>query len=414
MHYSEWGMTHNIDELIYSAIFESDSAAHTQIKAQAEASHIVLASIHNLYQAIGQGEVGGFTVPAINLRTLTYDIAQVIFKLMIESKVGPVIFEIAISEQDYTHQSPHEFASSVLAAAIKTGYTGPVFLQGDHYQFKREKYLEDKQPELERIRTHIRDTIQAGFHNIDIDGSTLVDLEKLDLNEQQRENYTVTAAMTDYIRLLQPSGITISIGGEIGHIGGRNSTVEDFQAFMKGYKSLLSPGTVGMSKVSVQTGTHHGGVVRADGTLETAPIDFSVLKDIGNIARADYSLGGAVQHGASTLPDDLFHMFPENGALEIHLSTQFQNIVFDHLSPELRERMYTWARKTVDKQEGLSDEQFIYLSRKKALGEFKRELWQLSDSEKSRILSPISEKLIKLFQTLRIVETRYLLEKYVI
>jgi len=41
------------------------------------------------------------------------------------------------------------------------------------------------------------------------------------------------------IRDLEPDGITISVGGEIGEVGGKNSTVEELQAFMEGYLEEL-------------------------------------------------------------------------------------------------------------------------------------------------------------------------------
>ena len=41
------------------------------------------------------------------------------------------------------------------------------------------------------------------------------------------------------IRDLEPAGITISVGGEIGEVGGKNSTVEELRAFMDGYREVL-------------------------------------------------------------------------------------------------------------------------------------------------------------------------------
>src|SRR4030095_12697719 len=79
------------------------------------------------------------------------------------------------------------------------------------------------------------EAIGAGFYNIDIDASTLVDLDLPTLFEQQKTNYVLTAELTELIRKHQPPGITVSVGGEIGEVGGRNSTVEDLHAFMNGY-----------------------------------------------------------------------------------------------------------------------------------------------------------------------------------
>lgn len=66
---------------------------------------------------------------------MTYDVARQIFRVANKHNVGAFIFEIAKSEIGYTFQRPSEYASCVLAAAIKEGYKGPVFIQGDHFQF---------------------------------------------------------------------------------------------------------------------------------------------------------------------------------------------------------------------------------------------------------------------------------------
>ena len=116
-----------IDDLIYTAVFSPDQAtqeaARWLIRRAGVASGIMSASIQPLYEAMGRGEIKGFTVPAINIRGLTYDAAQAVFRAAIKGQVGPVIFEIARSEIDYTSQRPIEYICAVTAAAIKTGYS---------------------------------------------------------------------------------------------------------------------------------------------------------------------------------------------------------------------------------------------------------------------------------------------------
>ena len=234
--------------------------------------------------------------------------------------------------------------------------------------------------ELNDIKKLIKDSIDAGFYNIDIDASTLVDISKEDLVEQQAKNSQVTAEMTRYIRSIEPEGVTVSVGGEIGEIGKGNSTVGDLQAFMDGYLKQLPKGMKGISKISVQTGTTHGGVVLPDGSIAKVSIDFDTLKELSKIAREEYGLGGAVQHGASTLPDEAFDMFPKVDTLEVHLATGFQNIIYD--SPDFPQRpagkdepVTSIRTATNERKAGETEEQFIYNTRKKAFGDFKKELW---------------------------------------
>ena len=406
-------MENSIDKLIYSAIFSDDQkvkeSSKKSIREMANKKGIRLASIHGLYMSFGKNLISGFTVPAINIRTLTYDTARMIFQVMNEKNIGPVIFEIAKSEIGYTKQNPSEYALCILAAAIKEKYIGPVYVQGDHYQFSAKKYIINPEEEINKIKQLIKESVEVGFYNIDIDASTLVNLNKPTLIEQQKNNYEMTALMTEYIRSIQPKDITISIGGEIGHIGGKNSTVEEFEAFMENYLKIINKNKLtGISKVSIQTGTSHGGIPLPDGTIAKVSLDFNALKIIGESARNKYHIGGSVQHGASTLPNELFNRFTENKTLEIHLATGFQNLVYDNLPQIIKNKIYQWLEENCidERKDGQTEDQFFYKTRKKGLGPFKKELWLMSEVEKRPILSSLKKQFEFLFEKLNIANTK--------
>jgi fructose/tagatose bisphosphate aldolase len=244
-----------------------------------------------------------------------------------------------------------------------------------------------------------------------------VDLSKTDIKKQQKDNYEVCAKLTQFIRRIEPKGITVSVGGEIGEVGHQNSTPEDLRAFMAGYKERLRKGLTGISKISVQTGTSHGGVVKADGSMAEVKLDFNTLKTLSGIAKKEFGLGGAVQHGASTLPEDMFHKFPENDTLEVHLATGFQNMMLDskNFPPELKKRMYDWltVNAASERKSEESDEQFFYKARKKALGPFKKEIMGLSQEVRDRIAAEIESKFDFLFKQLDAVNNRELVDKFV-
>jgi fructose-bisphosphate aldolase class II len=373
-------------------------------------------SIHDFYMARGRGEFGGFTVPAINLRSMTYDLARAIFRVGKKNGSGAFIFEIARSEIGYTDQSPIEYASVVLAAAIRESYSGPVFIQGDHFQVNAAKFKENPDKEIEGLKALIGDAISSGFYNIDIDSSTLVDVSKTDLKEQQLLNYQVCVRLTQFIRRVEPRGITVSVGGEIGEIGHQNSTPEDLQAFMIGLKNRLGKGLVGINKISVQTGTTHGGVVLPNGSIAKIKLDFSTLKTLSEIARREYGLAGAVQHGASTLPPEAFHKFVECETAEVHLATQFQNMIYEseHFPNDLKKRIYEWLKVNVasEAKQGETEEQFLYKTRKKALGSFKKEIMGLPQQARDAIAAEIEAKFDFLFKQLNVVNKRALVNKY--
>ena len=373
-------------------------------------------SIHDFYMARGRGEFGGFTVPAINLRCMTYDLARAIFRVGKKNDTSAFIFEIARSEIGYTDQAPIEFASMVLAAAIRESYSGPVFIQGDHFQVNAAKFKENPDKEIEGLKALIGDAIGSGFYNIDIDSSTLVDVSKPDLKEQQLLNYDVCARLTQFIRSIEPKGITISVGGEIGEIGHQNSTPEDLQAFMAGLEDKLKKGLTGISKISVQTGTTHGGVVLPDGSMAQIKLDFSTLKTLSELASKEYGLAGAVQHGASTLPPEAFHKFVECGTAEVHLATAFQNMIYEsgHFPDDLKKRIYEWLRVNVanEAKQGETEEQYIYKTRKRALGPFKKEIMGLPQQTRDAIAAEVEAKFDFLFKQLNVVNKRALVNKY--
>jgi fructose/tagatose bisphosphate aldolase len=412
----------SIDDLVYTAVFSGDAAAKAearrQIHLRARQSGAVSSSIHPLYKAIGRGEVTRkFTVPAFNIRALTYDVARALFRAAMKHDVGPFIFEIARSEIGYTEQRPGEYAACVLAAAIAEGYKGPVFIQGDHFQASHKKWStpEGKQSEIKALESLIDEAIAAEFYNIDIDTSTLVDLDFPTRDEQQRENYTYTAHFTKYIRARQPKGIEISIGGEIGEVGKYNTQPDEVRAYIDGVRREL--GDPGMAKISVQTGTSHGGVPMADGSIAEAKIDFAVLRETTRICREEYGIAGSVQHGASTLPEEVFNNFPENDAVEIHLATGFQNMILDaetlpaEMKSEIRD--FCFANCADERKSGETDEQFVYKTRKKALGPFKQRMWELPDAEKRPIIEAIEKKFEFLMDKLGVFGTRDLVDRYV-
>ena len=413
-----------IDRLAWTAAFgaspEVKGTARWIIRSVAAAAGIRPASIHDLYIAMGQGKAGGFTVPAINVRAMAYETARAVIRAAKKQNAGAFIFEIARSEIGYTEQRPHEYAAVLFAAALREGFTGPLFIQGDHVQTNAKKYNSpERDKELDTLRALIREEIAAGFYNIDIDTSTLVDLDKPTLVEQQEVNVTLAADFAAYIRSVEPEGVTVSIGGEIGEVGGKNSDIHELHCYMDGLNAKLKERGihVGISKISVQTGTAHGGFINADGTVrKDVAIDLGALQELSTAARK-YGMGGAVQHGASTLPLEAFDAFPRVGACEIHLATDFQNMVYDHpqFPAELKAEMYAWLQENAKEERKPKDteEQFIYKARKKAIGPFKRQLWGMSAANREAIGASLEERFARLMTLLKIGGTADAVKQFV-
>ncbi len=418
------------DRLVRDAVFHRDpevrDAARWAIWSASQALGCPSASIQDLYAARGRGEypATAFTVPAINVRAAAYLTARTVFAVARERAVGALVFEIAKSEMAYTDQRPSEYATVILAAALREGWQGPVFLQGDHFQFNATRWRSDPTAEANGLRDLVREALDAGFLNIDIDASTLVDLSLPTIAEQQRVNAERTADLTRLIRDLQPQGVTISVGGEIGEVGKVNSTEDELRAYLAEYRAALDADAnpnggapVGVSKVSIQTGTSHGGVVLPDGSVAPVAIDFDTLARLSTVAREEFGLAGCVQHGASTLPEEAFGHFPAAGCAEIHLATGFQNILYDGggLPADLRAEMMAWCLVNCadERTPGETDEQFLYKTRKKALGPFKEALWSIGPDAEAEIGANLAARLGLLFERLGVEGTRDLVDRWV-
>jgi fructose-bisphosphate aldolase, class II len=382
---------------------ERQGLARFVTRAAAQDMGIVLASIHDLYKARGRGEVPNtFTVPAINLRQLSYEMASAALKVTKKLNGGAILFEIARSEMGYSDQRPAEFTTTILAAAMAEGYVGPIFVQGDHFQVSPKKYKSDPNAEIEALKALMRESIAAGYFNIDVDTSTMVDLDQTTLTGQQKVNVELSAMFAKYLREIEPENVTISIGGEIGEVGGHNSTEEELREYLGGFDrelKKLDPKAIGLSKISIQTGTSHGGVVLPDGSIAKVSVDFGTLKNLGRIARSDYGLGGAVQHGASTLPEDAFGEFVKAETLEVHLATNFTNMYYDRVPTEIRDQMYAYLRDNHgnERKADMTDEQFYYKTRKYAIGPFKKQVWKLPAAKLDEIRTAWEEQFTRLF-----------------
>jgi len=155
--------------------------------------------------------------------------------------------------------------------------------------------------------------------------------------------------------------------------------------------------------------------VLPDGRIADVSIDFETLKTLSKIAREEYGLAGAVQHGASTLPDSAFHHFPKTETAEIHLATNFQTMLYDNLPADLRAEIYEWLSQNAkdERKSSDTDEQFFYKTRKKALGPFKRRFWDLPGDVKAKLASAYDEKFSFLFTQLAVGGTAKIVAQFV-
>ena len=381
-------VANSIGILAKLAAFGSDDTrviAHRAAREIARALGIYPASIDTLYRQIGRGEISGFTVPAVNMRAIAFQSARGVFCAMRELNIGAMIFELSRGEIGFTGQRPHEYATAILCAAIAEGYTGPVFLQGDHFQISASRFLDDPDGEVATVEALIGEVISAGFNNIDIDTSTLVDLSHSDVDEQQKPNYLLSARLANFTRQAEPDGVTISLGGEIGEVGENNSTVEEVNAYLHGLVDNTPENQPGLTKLSIQSGTRHGGNVLADGSFGDMPIEFDLIEKLSAQCRNPYGLAGCVQHGASMLTLEKISRLPDAGCIEVHLAAAFLNAVYDNLPEELVAQVDDWAKENFadEWKSDWSEAQFLHHVRRYPIRKFKQEWLQTTNCHNS-------------------------------
>src|SRR5262249_4561170 len=158
-----------LDRLVWTGVFGTSpdlrASARGAVFDQARASGLYPASIHGLYVARGHGRVPAtFTVPAINIRAMPYDTARALFRARRKLDAGAVICEIARSEISYTDQRPAEYTFVVMAAALREGWRGPLFIQGDHFQINAKKYASDPKAEVEAVKALTPQGLAAGLY----------------------------------------------------------------------------------------------------------------------------------------------------------------------------------------------------------------------------------------------------------
>ena len=396
----------------------------------AQRLNVKLASPQEVYVAIAEGRISReMSFPAINIRVGTLDTARALFKAANDNKVGAFIAEIARSEMGYTNQSPAEYAAVLQAAAMLEGFEGPLFLQGDHIQLKSKPVIEGGPPAEKEINAHrslIHDLLAAGFGSIDLDMSPFERRteENLSFEEQQAENARLTAEKIADVRALEKKlGIpwTVLLGGETGEVGKMNTRKEDLEAYAEGIianmKRLGVDPALGIRKIAVNDGTAHGGTPLPDGSVADVSIAFEILKMATDLGKK-YGWAGSVQHGASTLPNNAFSLFPQNKAVEVHLATGFQNIAFDNGIYRLKGAQSEIEQFLADKfradwKAGKTFAQFVYSTRKQAVGPFKWMTWTMPEDIRAKVAEDLYDQFSFLFEQLGVVDTKDLIVQYI-
>ena len=149
-------------------------------------------------------------------------------------------------------------------------------------------------------------------------------------------------------------------------------------------------------------------MVLADGSIADVKIDFDTLARLSKVGREKVRTRRCCSAWRIDSADSAFHNFPRTETAEIHLATNFQTMLYDNISHELRNEVYDWLRENAkdERKPSDTDEQFFYKTRKKALGPFKRRFWDLPADVKARLGKAYEEKFTFLFTQLGVAKPK--------
>ena len=389
-----------MDDLAFEAVFNADAelrdAARWVIWSASQALGCGSASIHELYRARGRGEV-----PATALhrprhqrpcRHVPDRAPGVRRRPRARRRRGHLRDR---QERDGLHRAAtgrvhrrhpgRRAAQRVADAGLPPGRPLPVQ--------RHEMGSRSRRPSSRACATSPARPSAAGFLNIDIDTSTLVDLSQPTVAEQQRVNAENSAELTRLIRSLQPDGVTISIGGEIGEVGKANSTEEELRAYIDGY--LAAAGRRRRADQQGQRPDRHLARRRRPARRQrrrgehrlrhaAAPLDGRARGVRHGRLRPARRLDAA-RRGLPPLPGARDRRDPPRDRLPEHPLRRWRAA---RRAPGRDDGAGASTNCADERKDGETEEQFLYKTRKKAIGPFKRQLWTLPPRGRGRRSAP--------------------------
>ncbi len=410
-----------VDRFVYTSVLGGTAKLRhlcSQIIRSAALTHgIWCDSIHAFYQANAVSRGRSIVVPAFNIRGLTYSTIRSIFRVAQKTDSGPFIIEISPAEMSHTQQRADEIAACVLGAALRENYSGPVFLQGDHFRLDPRRCQSDLQTETSRLQALILDGMNNGFLNFDIDATIATGPDTESHSGQNPSYLDLAADLCTFIRHHQPESVSIALGVEFANLRGvlrhSQTLVSDFSRFKEsldrcGFPDHITKFNIHLDAVS---GNNSGSAHTAKPQIPNVSADeCAILREFAESMRAAYGVCGLEVHSSTAIPEPYLPLLPSSGVVEAHLGTRLQDVVFDHprfpigLTEEIHSYLETHC--SLESRSGLPQEQFYYLARKKAWGPFKKAICSLDERTKLAILQDVEKEITMNFEKLGAVSQR--------
>lgn len=362
-------------------------------------------------------------IMAVNPRSVPDEIIPAVLQAAEDYRV-PIIFELAASEMNvnpdasltaaYTGMTPAMLAEKVNYWVQKLGITIPYAIHGDHITVKKNT------PEaIQAAKALIEAEVAAGFTSYAIDASFLMELDESKLVErlnamtyedlllipdlgevlarristhgpfssleelkeiegigeslyqtirtylELKDNIDVTAELAKLIP--EGAGLEVEVG-EIGKVDPETgqqalTTVIEAVTFIKAlHKRGIYP-----DMLAIHNGTAHGNAFDPDGNpIPQLGIDLQRTREIAE-AIAPFGVG-ITQHGTTGTSMENLRLFGRSGIVKANVATNWQNIMWEHLPEEMKEKIIAWQWENLGemRRKYSSDAEFLDKTRKYA------------------------------------------------
>ncbi|GAB6067702.1 hypothetical protein JCM13664_10200 [Methylothermus subterraneus] len=213
-----------LDALVYNALSQPEESVRYflcwLIRQAASGCAVYPASLAGWYTKVGRGQAPQCVIPAVNLQDLTYAMGRAAFRAARETGSGALVFSLNGTSP------PVDYATCLLAAALREGYEGPVFLEAD---WLRAESVED----LSSLQERAEEALAAGFFNLLFDPRRLFDLTLPDPTSQVQAAYALCAELAGAVRRSEPKGVGSAIG--VRFDGADPDLVPHLRAFVEGF-----------------------------------------------------------------------------------------------------------------------------------------------------------------------------------
>lgn len=249
---------------------------------------------------IAQGTQDAFPkicIPVFDISESTYKQIQELARVFLNESTGKK--SLAAFSLDFAILGEVDLLiqlSRVALIALLYEYQGPLFLQANHLKFDGSRFENDRENLLEELKSKTKQAIRLGIFNINYDASELIDMQAIRISEKMLMNLKMVAMATNlWVRFFQPSGVVVSVSGNMGksdnYLPDKADVKEFLQRLLK-EGSRLRFGVTGedISKLeipatkfdqkSVDQINQLNEVVRRDIKMGGVVIDAGSLKDI--------------------------------------------------------------------------------------------------------------------------------------